>query len=54
MFTVFYKGYYINGYILKNECSIISDKMQSPVKVKSIHAAKCIISRWVKLKVLHL
>lgn len=54
MFTVFYKGYYINGYILKNECSIISEKMKVPVKVTSLHAAKCTISRWLKLNTLHL
>jgi hypothetical protein len=54
MVTIFYKGYYINGYILKDECSIISDKMQCPVKVKSLHSAKCIISRWIKLNTLHL
>ncbi len=54
MFTIFFKGYYINGYILKNECFITSDKMRLSVKVKSLHSAKCIISRWIKLNTLHL
>ena len=59
MFTIQYKGYFIHGYLLSSNCTINTElnainHMSRPVAVKSLHAAKCVISRWIKLNVLHL
>lgn len=45
MFTSYYKGYYINGHFNKDEVSIVFHLGSSVIKCKSVHSAKCIISK---------
>lgn len=53
MFTISYKGFYINGYIDKPQVRLAIkqwDRQQSAgvwINAKSMHAAKCLISRWI-------
>lgn len=53
MYTITYKGFYINGYIDKPNVRVAImqwDRTRSPgqwVEAKSLHAAKCLISRWM-------
>lgn len=43
MWTVNYKGFWIHGYVDREQCQVQSPG--STVKVKSLHAAKCFITR---------
>lgn len=48
MFTIYYKAWYINGYIDKPECTVLHPNGQLvPHTFKSLHAAKCAISRYM-------
>ena len=51
MFTIFYKGFYINCYIDKEECSIACNGIDTNDRFgytfKSIKAAKMAISKWL-------
>jgi hypothetical protein len=53
MFTIFYKSWYIHGYIDKSECKVSHpDGLYIPHTYKSLHAAKCCISRYMNKGVL--
>ena len=51
MFTIFYKGFYINGYSDKEECSIACNGIDTKDRIgytfKSVRAAKMAISKWL-------
>ena len=53
MFTLSYKGFYISGYIDKPHVLFAIkqwDSQQSAgqwMQAKSLHAAKCLISKWI-------
>ena len=47
MFTVYYKGFYINCYCDEPRCRIVHDTI-TPRDAKSLHAAKCWITRHTK------
>jgi hypothetical protein len=48
MFTIFYRTWYINGYIDKPECKVLHPNgTPIPYTYKSLHAAKCAISRYM-------
>lgn len=44
MFTIYYKGFYINCYCDRDECRIIHDTI-TPHHAKSLHAAKIWITK---------
>lgn len=45
MFTISYKGFYIHGYIDRPECSVSPTYGGYLGDFKSLHAAKCWITR---------
>jgi len=48
MFTLYYRAWYINGYIDKPECRVLHPNgTVIPCTYKSLHAAKCAISRYM-------
>lgn len=48
MFTLYYRAWYINGKIDTKECRVIHPSGQIvPCTFKSLHAAKCAISRYM-------
>lgn len=51
MYTIFYKGFYINCYCDRDECSIASNGIDTLARFgytfKSIRAAKMAISKWL-------
>ena len=53
MFTIEYKGWYINGYFDRSECKVIMPNGGLWCRANSIHGAKILISKaikWVKVK----
>jgi hypothetical protein len=48
MFTIEYKGFYINGYCDKPECKVVFPNGSPLVTVSSVHAAKLAITRFLK------
>lgn len=47
MWTIEYKGFYIHGYCNQNACSINFPWFKVALQVKSLHAAKCRITRYI-------
>ena len=48
MFTIEYKGFYINGYCDKPECKVVFPNGSPLITVSSVHAAKLAITRFLK------
>jgi hypothetical protein len=48
MFTIQYKGFYINGYCDKPECKVIFCNDSPLITVKSLRAAKLAIAKFLK------
>lgn len=47
MWTIKYKGFYIHGYCDKTVCGVTLDDNNIGITFKSLHAAKCGISKWL-------
>jgi hypothetical protein len=47
MFTVKYKRYYIHGYFNKPGCGVTMNDRSMGITFKSMHAAKCGITRFI-------
>jgi hypothetical protein len=48
MWTITYKGFYIHGYCDRDEVSVTYTGAALPQYFKSLHAAKCRITRYLK------
>lgn len=48
MFTIQYKGFFIHGYCVKPECKF-HRVCESVTRCRSMHAAKCLITRRINL-----
>jgi hypothetical protein len=48
MFTTKYKGFYIHGYFDKDQCWFGSDTGYVSPECKSMHAAKCAITKTIR------
>ena len=48
MFTLSYKGFYIHSHCNKDEVSVTYTGCALPQYFKSLHAAKCRITRYTK------
>ncbi len=48
MFTIFYKGFYIHGHCDKPVVSVTYPGDAMPQQFKSLHAAKCRITQYLK------
>jgi hypothetical protein len=54
MWTTSYKGYFIHGWFYRDDFKVTKEGTNLKIHCKSIHTAKCIISRYIRLNTLHL